>query len=128
MRVIGLDVSRTLAEVAHLEDGIVRPGGRAGLRRESIQSIIGAIDIFLDIDCSCLSVIRRRVQRPRYGAEFTALPPCALRAETGRTVPTSAVAVISFLLLLDSLEAAKSRCWATEPPKRVKCSPRVALC
>ena len=39
MRVIGLDVSRTFAEVAYLEDGIVRPGGRVGLRRETLDSL-----------------------------------------------------------------------------------------
>jgi len=31
MRVIGLDVSRTFAEIAYLEEGRIRPGGRVEL-------------------------------------------------------------------------------------------------
>jgi transposase len=38
MRVIGLDVSRTVEEVAYLEDGIVRQGGQVGLRRDLLDS------------------------------------------------------------------------------------------
>lgn len=47
MRVIGLDVSRTVAEVAYLEDGLLRQGGRIGLRRtelEQFASGLGAED------------------------------------------------------------------------------------
>ncbi len=36
MRVIGLDVSRTFAEIAYLEDGRVRAGGRVELLREPL--------------------------------------------------------------------------------------------
>jgi len=43
MRVIGLDVSRTFAEIAYLEDGAVRPGGRVGLHRPSLQRFAGAL-------------------------------------------------------------------------------------
>jgi transposase len=37
MRIIGLDVSRSVAEVAYLENGILKPGGRAGLRRDELE-------------------------------------------------------------------------------------------
>jgi transposase len=37
MRIIGLDVSRSVAEVAYLEDGILRAGGRVGLRRDELE-------------------------------------------------------------------------------------------
>jgi len=37
MRVIGLDVSRTVAEIAYLEDGLLRLGGRIGLRRAELE-------------------------------------------------------------------------------------------
>ena len=43
MRVIGLDVSRTFAEIAYLEDGSVRPGGRVGLRRHRLEEFAGAL-------------------------------------------------------------------------------------
>ncbi len=36
MRVIGLDVSRTVAEIAYLEDGLVREGGRVLLQRDCL--------------------------------------------------------------------------------------------
>ena len=36
MRVIGLDVSRTVGEIAYLEDGLVREGGRVLLQHESL--------------------------------------------------------------------------------------------
>ena len=36
MRVIGLDVSRTVAEIAYLRDGRVRPGGRIALDQGSL--------------------------------------------------------------------------------------------
>lgn len=37
MRVIGLDVSRTVAEIAYLERGRVHSGGRVGVERSSLQ-------------------------------------------------------------------------------------------
>jgi transposase len=37
MRIIGLDVSRSVAEVAYLENGILKPGGRVGLRRDQLE-------------------------------------------------------------------------------------------
>ncbi len=37
MRVIGLDVSRTFAEIAYLEKGAVRPGGRVGLHHSALE-------------------------------------------------------------------------------------------
>lgn len=37
MRVIGLDVSRTFGEIAYLEEGQVRPGGRVTLQHEPLQ-------------------------------------------------------------------------------------------
>lgn len=37
MRIVGLDVSRSVAEVAYLEDGVLRAGGRAGLRRDELE-------------------------------------------------------------------------------------------
>jgi transposase len=36
MRVVGLDVSRTVAEIAYLEDGCVRAGGRVTLERAAL--------------------------------------------------------------------------------------------
>jgi transposase len=37
MRVIGLDVSRTVGEIAYLEDGQLREGGRVVLRHDTLQ-------------------------------------------------------------------------------------------
>ena len=37
MRVIGLDVSRTVGEIAYLEDGQVRAGGRVVLQHDALQ-------------------------------------------------------------------------------------------
>jgi transposase len=37
MRVIGLDVSRSVAQVAYLQDGLVRPGGQIALRRADLE-------------------------------------------------------------------------------------------
>ena len=37
MRVVGLDVSRTFGEIAYLEEGQVRPGGRVTLQHEPLQ-------------------------------------------------------------------------------------------
>jgi transposase len=36
MRVVGLDVSRTFAEIAYLEDGSIRPGGRVEVSRAAL--------------------------------------------------------------------------------------------
>jgi transposase len=38
MRVVGLDVSRTVAEIAYLEDGRIRAGGRVELQRAALQA------------------------------------------------------------------------------------------
>ena len=37
MRVIGLDVSRTVGEIAYLEDGQLREGGRVVLRHDALE-------------------------------------------------------------------------------------------
>src|SRR5690348_15262291 len=37
MRVIGVDVSRTAAEIAYLEHGRIRSGGRVAIERNSLQ-------------------------------------------------------------------------------------------
>jgi transposase len=37
MRVIGLDVSRSVAEVAYLQEGLLRPGGRISLKRPDLE-------------------------------------------------------------------------------------------
>jgi transposase len=37
MRIVGLDVSRSVAEIAYLERGVLRAGGRAGLRRDELE-------------------------------------------------------------------------------------------
>lgn len=37
MRIVGLDVSRSVAEIAYLEDGVLQAGGRAGLRRDELE-------------------------------------------------------------------------------------------
>lgn len=37
MRVIGLDVSRSVAEVAYLQDGLLRAGGRIALKRSELE-------------------------------------------------------------------------------------------
>ena len=38
MRVVGLDVSRTVAEIAYLEDGRIRAGGRVELQHSVLQA------------------------------------------------------------------------------------------
>jgi transposase len=43
MRVIGLDVSRTVAEIAYLQDGRVRPGGRIALDQGSLVRFAGEL-------------------------------------------------------------------------------------
>lgn len=37
MRIVGLDVSRSVAEIAYLEDGTLHVGGRTGLRRDELE-------------------------------------------------------------------------------------------
>ena len=37
MRIVGLDVSRSVAEIVYLEDGVLRAGGRAGLFRDELE-------------------------------------------------------------------------------------------
>jgi transposase len=39
MRIVGLDVSRSVAEVAYLEHGTLHAGGRTGLRRDELERI-----------------------------------------------------------------------------------------
>jgi transposase len=43
MRVIGLDVSRSVAEIAYLEKGLVRPGGRISLRRVELEKFASGL-------------------------------------------------------------------------------------
>jgi transposase len=40
MRIIGLDVSRSVAEIAYLEDGVLRAGSRARLRRDELERLL----------------------------------------------------------------------------------------
>lgn len=37
MRIIGFVVSRSVAEIAYLEDGTLHAGGRTGLRRDELE-------------------------------------------------------------------------------------------
>ncbi|MCA7987058.1 IS110 family transposase, partial [Burkholderia vietnamiensis] len=37
MRIVGLDVSCSVAEIAYLEDGTLHAGGRTGLRRDELE-------------------------------------------------------------------------------------------
>ncbi len=37
MRIVGFDVSRSVAEIAYLEDGMLHAGGRTGLRRDELE-------------------------------------------------------------------------------------------
>nr|WP_257139969.1 hypothetical protein [Burkholderia sp. MSMB1826] len=37
MRIVGFDVSRSVAEIAYLEDGTLHAGGRTGLRRDELE-------------------------------------------------------------------------------------------
>lgn len=37
MRIVGLDVSRSVAEIAYLEDGTLHASGRTGLRRDELE-------------------------------------------------------------------------------------------
>ncbi len=37
MRIVGLDVSRSVVEIAYLEDGVLQAGGRAWLRRDELE-------------------------------------------------------------------------------------------
>nr|WP_284503626.1 MULTISPECIES: IS110 family transposase [unclassified Caballeronia] len=43
MRIVRLDVSRSVAEIAYLEDGVLRTGGRAGLRREELKRFAASL-------------------------------------------------------------------------------------
>lgn len=43
MRIVGLDVSRSLAEIAYLEDGVLHAGGRTGLRRDELDRFAGRL-------------------------------------------------------------------------------------
>ena len=43
MRVVGLDVSRSVAEIAYLEDGVLHAGGRAGLRRDELERFAASL-------------------------------------------------------------------------------------
>lgn len=40
MRIVGLDVSRSVAEIAYLEDGTLHAGGRTGLRRDERERFV----------------------------------------------------------------------------------------
>jgi transposase len=37
MRIVGLDVSRSVAEIAYMEHGTLHAGGRTGLRRDELE-------------------------------------------------------------------------------------------
>ncbi|MDP9651280.1 hypothetical protein J2793_006755 [Paraburkholderia caledonica] len=37
MRIVGLDVSGSVAEIAYREDGVLQAGGRVGLRRDELE-------------------------------------------------------------------------------------------
>ncbi|VVD31217.1 protein of unknown function (plasmid) [Paraburkholderia dioscoreae] len=43
MRIVGLDVSRSVAEIAYLEDGVLHAGGRAGLRRDELERFAASL-------------------------------------------------------------------------------------
>lgn len=43
MRIVGLDVSRSVAEIAYLEDGVLHAGGRTGLRRDELERFAGRL-------------------------------------------------------------------------------------
>lgn len=43
MRIVGLDVSRSVAEIAYLEDGVLQAGGRAGLRRDELERFAASL-------------------------------------------------------------------------------------
>ncbi|MDR8398479.1 IS110 family transposase [Paraburkholderia sp. USG1] len=43
MRIVGLDVSRSVAEIAYLEDGVLHAGGRTGLRRDELERFAGKL-------------------------------------------------------------------------------------
>jgi len=45
MRIIGLDVSRSVAEVAYLENGRLRPGGRIGLKRAELEQFASGLGV-----------------------------------------------------------------------------------
>lgn len=62
MRVIGLDVCRTFAEVAFLEDGVLRAGGRVELSHATLnkyaQTLRPTDDIVLEATTKGLSGVR----------------------------------------------------------------------
>ncbi len=43
MRIVGLDVSRSVAEIAYLEGGVLHAGGRTGLRRDELERFAGRL-------------------------------------------------------------------------------------
>ena len=43
MRIVGLDVSRSVAEVAYLVEGVLHDGGRAGLRRDELERFAASL-------------------------------------------------------------------------------------
>jgi transposase len=43
MRIVGLDVSRSVAEIAYLEDGVLHAGGRAWLRRDELKRFAASL-------------------------------------------------------------------------------------
>ena len=45
MRVIGLDVSRSVAEVAYLQDGLLRSGGQIALRRSELEKFAARLGV-----------------------------------------------------------------------------------
>uniref|UniRef100_UPI002AAF6636 IS110 family transposase n=1 Tax=Paraburkholderia tropica TaxID=92647 RepID=UPI002AAF6636 len=43
MRIVGLDVSRSVAKIAYLEGGVLHAGGRTGLRRDELERFAGRL-------------------------------------------------------------------------------------
>lgn len=62
MRVIGLDVSRSVAEIAYLQDGLIQSGGKVALRRDELNQFaarLGAGDhVVLEATGNTAAIVR----------------------------------------------------------------------
>lgn len=76
MRVIGLDVSRSVAEVAYLEDGLLRPGGRVGLRCDELERFAARLrpDDHVVLEAAGNTAAIADVLRPHVGRVIVANP------------------------------------------------------
>lgn len=78
MRVIGFDVSRTVAEIAFLEHGKIRSGGRIAVERSSLQRFgqnLRATD-HLVLEATGNTAAISETLKPYVDRAIVANPPC----------------------------------------------------